>query len=234
MENNYVPYGAMGFGKTIPQPKSTYDKVWSFGLGAAGSALTIAGYTGAAATFGVSAPLTVAVGVTFSAYSLYSMIPENMSAKDYAVVSGSTFSTGLIGHGIVTGNPVSIAAGVVVGGISYMQDDHKVIKEISPSLAGFVCGAAVGKLVVAHAALQSEYDIFTGVETGAERAARDAFEATGHTDDHRAFLQKSPADQSQYYQYMLEDLQDEYQAAPPQPGFVNLGPNQVGFDADCF
>lgn len=180
MENNYVPYGAMGFGKTIPQPKSTYDKVWSFGLGAAGGVVTAAWYTGyatsAIALGPVSVPVALGAGAVCFGYAVYSSVSEPKKHKmvlaggSVGVASMSLGAVGFImpkfafGMTAVTGPmavPLMIGGAIVYGIADHYDTDHK-LEEAKPAFYGF----AVGELSTYFCLKSNAEEITRAVEDG--------------------------------------------------------------------
>lgn len=155
----------IGLGETIPQPKSTYDQVWSFGLGAAGGVATAAWYTGyttsAIALGPVSVPMALGVGGIFLGCAVYSSVSKSKTlttSDKMALVGGSvgvaSMSLGAVGFIMpkiafgmtaVTGPlamPLMIGGAIVYGIADHYDTDHK-LEEAKPAFYGFAGGGFV-------------------------------------------------------------------------------------------
>ena len=168
MANDYNYYKGytdqeMGLGQTVPQPKSTYDKVWSFGLGAAGGVLTAAWYTGyatsAIALGPVSVPMALGAGVACFGYAVYSTVsePKTLTTADKMVLVGgsvgaASMSLGALGFVVpkiafgmtaVTGPfafPLVIGGSIVYGFADSHDQNHR-LDDAKSAFYGFAGGA---------------------------------------------------------------------------------------------
>ena len=164
--------------------------VSAFVLGTTGGVLlTTAVKIVAAAGLASVAPVAIgAVGLAAIGSAVYLVHPEHMTTKDYviegvgltsAVVLGITL--GPVAFGVVTGTATVsmvasavfskvvagavVAGAVVAGAIAYKEDEHGVLKKVSPVLYGVAAGSGAAIAVITklenvhsnHQALQKQY-----------------------------------------------------------------------------